>query len=118
MSAAETVGDRVLRLSRRDQGGYYVRVAGTGRTLGAVWRDRGKWWWATSANAYRGDGRPGSECDGHAADVVPEHLAGGGRETGRRRACAALVEHLVAHRAPVLGYGAHAAVTVREAVRA
>ena len=116
MKATEFVNGLELRLADRDGGGYWVRVARTGRTLGYVRKAHSKWEWFTSSNAFRGDGRPGFETDGSAGDRVPDVLAGTGRMSTRRDACECLVEHLVTREAPVLGYGRHADVTVRIAV--
>jgi hypothetical protein len=118
VKATEFVNGIELRLADRDGGGYWVRVARTGRTLGYVRKARSRWEWFTSSNAFRGDGRPGFETDGSAADRVPGELAGAGRICTRRDACECLVDHLSACRAPVLGFGRHPDVVVRVGVDA
>lgn len=101
------VAGRELRLCRRDAtGGYWVRLAANGRTLGEVARDRSQWIWATTRTAYRGDGRPETASDG-VADIVPGHLDGLGKAATQQAACAALVAHLEARKAPALGHGPH-----------
>lgn len=85
---------------------YWVRLAASGRTLGSVFKDRSAWCWATTRNAYRGDGRPESARDG-LGEPVPAHLDGIGRVTTQMAACEALVAHLAARQAPALGFGPH-----------
>lgn len=107
MSRHLTVHGRQLRLCRRpDTGGYWVRIEGSGRTLGEVTLDRSRWIWATTRNAYRGDGRPQSAADG-IGDLVPTHLDALGKRPTQLAACAALLAHLEATKAPALGYGPH-----------
>jgi hypothetical protein len=114
VTAREKALGRELRLARREQtGGYWVRLATTGRTLGEVFRDRSTWCWATTRTAYRGDGRPDHQRDGNPTDLVPASLDGLGRQPTRSAACARLVEHLQQQQAPALGYGPHPAVTER-----
>lgn len=116
--ATEFVNGVELRLVDRDGGGQWVRVARTMRTLGFVIKLRSKWEWYTTSNAWRGDGRPGHETDGHAGDRVPDELATTGRVLTRRDACECLMDHLEATKAPVLGYGRHPDVVVRVEVNA
>jgi hypothetical protein len=107
MSGYLTAAGHDLRLTRRPRtGGYWVRCAATGRTLGEVAQDRSKWIWATTRIAFQGDGRPDSASDGW-GDRVPAHLDGLGLATTRAKACAALVAHLDARKAPALGHGPH-----------
>jgi hypothetical protein len=108
------VDGRDLVLCARDGGGYWVRRADNRRTLGVVVKVRSRWNWVTTSNAFRGDGRPGSERDGSASDKVPDSLAGTGRASAQRDACAALIGHLDARRAPVLGYAPHPDVRVAQ----
>jgi len=110
VSAREVVHGREYRLARREAGGYWVRRADTGRTLGWIVRGANRWRWETTPTAYRGDGRPGRERDGNAVDRVPAWLAGAGTGLRRRDACEFLVEHLTGTQAPVMGYGPHSAV--------
>jgi hypothetical protein len=106
MSHHQIIDGRELRLCRRSTGGYWVRLADNGRTLGKVVPDRSRWVWTTTPTAYRGDGRPESANDG-ISDVVPGHLNGIGLAATRKTACAALVAHLMSSRAPALGFGPH-----------
>lgn len=118
MSATEFTDGLELRLADRNGGGYWVRIARTGRSLGYIRKIRSKWEWYTSSNAFRGDGRPGYETDGSVDDRVPAELAGCGQTMTRRDACDDLTEHLRARQAPVLGYGRHPQVVVRVVVDA
>lgn len=113
MSRHKIAGGYELRLVRRPHtGGYWVRMATSGRTLGEVAPDRSAWIWATTRNAYRGDGRPGLESDGDATDTVPAHLDALGKQPTQQAACEALVTHLHATSAPALGHGPHPDVTI------
>lgn len=106
MSAQEFVEHRELRLARRTGArGYWVRLAASGRTLGAVYPERSRWTWETSASAYRGDGRPGHERDGDPSERVPEYLLRTGRAESRRDACFDLFSYLKLSGAPALGNG-------------
>lgn len=119
MSRHKTAGGRELRLCRRaETGGYWVRLADTGRTLGEVAPHRSRWIWATTRNAYRGDGRPGTASDGSPSDFVPGHLDGLGIASTQQAACGFLLAHLETHRAPALGYGPHPDVVVVRSIHA
>lgn len=114
MSAREVVDDLELSLVRREITGYWVRRADTGRTLGTIMNVRGRWSWAVTPVAFRGDGRPGYERDGSPGDHVALHLVADGAGVARTRhdVCAGLVGYLRAAQAPVLGFGPHPEVTV------
>lgn len=116
MSAREDVGGHVLRLARREAGGYWVRLAATGRTLGVIAPPRrGCWSWSVWGAAFRGDGRTGRERDGDSLDTVPASLRLSGEARTRRGACGELVDCLTEHEAPVMGFGPHAGVERRKA---
>lgn len=115
MSRHVTACGYELRLGRASvPAQYWVRLATTGRTLGCVFKDRSKWCWATTRNAYRGDGRPASATDG-IGDQVPAHLDALGKVRTLQGACTALVIHLHTTKAPVLGFGPHPDVHPLEA---
>ena len=114
MSRRKVADGRALRLVRRvATGGYWVRLVDNGRTLGEVAPDRSGWIWATTRNAYRGDGRPGHEADGDPTDTVPAHLDGLGKASTQQAACGFLLTHLEVNRAPALGHGPHPDVVRR-----
>lgn len=107
MSRHRVVGGRELALCRSTvPAQYWVRITPSGRTLGCVFKDHSKWCWATTRNAYRGDGRPESATDG-IFDDVPAHLDAFGKQDTQLAACECLVRHLEATQAPALGYGPH-----------
>lgn len=115
MSATVRTHGRELRLVRRDRDrGYWVRLVPGLRTLGAVYPQRSRWGWEVSPSAYRGDGRPGYECDGDVTDVVPDHLLHVGRSTTRQDACFDLFNFLKLSGAPALGNGPHRSVHPRK----
>lgn len=111
MSRHAAVDDWRLSLCRRESGGYWVRRRDTGRALGVIELARSRWRWASWRGAFRGDGRPGCECDGDATWPVPPSLGAQGDARTQLDACTALVEYLVGVRAPVLGFGPHPEVT-------
>jgi hypothetical protein len=101
------IGPHRVRLACTSPATYRVYGAPCGRILGSVWRERSRWYWSTTRSAYRGDGRAQSLTDGSPLDVVPEALDGLGKAATQQAACAALVAHLEARKAPALGYGPH-----------
>ncbi len=103
-----------LYLCERTEGGYWVRLRRTGRTMGTLAKVRSKWEWAAWPGAFRGDGRKETRCDGDPTDLVPIGLPDCGRAATQRDACAELIAHLHTQRAPVLGYGPHPQVRPRQ----
>lgn len=91
----------------------WVRLASTGRTLGQITPRGREWDWAPSPTAFRGDGRPGHECDGNPVDMVPGALLEGGTVGGPRSAVTrCLVDALRMRQAPALGFGPHPEVSL------
>lgn len=100
------------RLVRRSHApGYWVRSTVNARSLGTVERVGSTWVWEPCVAAFRGDGRPGHESDGHSIETLPPELVRPPVETRRVRtremAVAALVDYLTTHQAPVMGFGPH-----------
>lgn len=107
-----------VRYSKREFGGWIVRLNDNDRELGWLTRspDGERWEARVSSVAFRGQ-YPGDT--GYVLDDVPTYLHNGSDrfssrkiadETTRREAAVEILWHLVRHEAPAVGFGPHPAV--------
>lgn len=109
-----------VRWKRREWGGWLLVEAKTGRTLGWIVRSdyknpRSDWEMRIASEAFRGSG---PDDQGDLLDKVPAYLYRGkpgeplscdpiGTARDRWQAAYLMLTHLVRHRAPAVGFGAH-----------
>lgn len=108
-----------VRWVRREYGGWKLVEHTTGRTLGWIvrsdWKNpRSVWEVRIASAAFQGSSK---QDEGYFMDHVPHWLYRGDPHTidtasVRWQAAYAIVQHLVRHRAPAVGFGAHYEVTL------